>query len=530
MGLHSWRENRRKERLRKHIERKRGPNEFRTRPDRAYRVDAKGHPLAWSSEQELQELVRSPEHQNPIYDFFDSAFLGTAFSRGDFAIKCKVHIHVRSKTVPSLEDLLKEIKNSHPDGEVFLYLRDCVVQSLRLDFAFLEMSICLVNCCIIGMPHIHMCTIKGSLGFVSCYIPRISLIGINISGTLALTGCTITSICLFTNVQSSSTINFAETLFANHLSMNGVAADRGVSMTSVSVIGGFDFKCDGRDFDVRSLAILDCPAKDHLDEIDKRLFKVFSSWKHVSWKFPDEEPRPLDREFEGFRRPSSVWSFIRSVHETPVLTRISVISLLVIPILAAIWNAADQAVDMNLFLPLSLSLTFVSSLLYFVGYSLFKTLCPSIVFDFSRSEFSAERVASVTRERGACTAEMRRSVLALSRDARYRCMPSSKFISYHAETVWVPDLSRVSCFTGDLPARSQVAPGDLGEDRFILAAEDRRRIVAEVGGYCEYDSEACKLWHVGILVAFLYIVAVLLLLAVAILQVVAVLRASGIFL
>lgn len=319
---------------------------------------------------------------------------------------------------------------------------------------------------------------------------------------------------------------FLKNVFTGHITTAEVSAVGGVDLKETTFAGGFDFQADARDYDVRSLSLVDKKSSRHAETINRVLFQHFSNWEHVSWKYSGEQPRPVYDSHASRCPTPPIWQLIRTIHETPILTRVSVISLLAIPVIAAIWNAINQNTDIGILLPTSLSIAFLASLLYFVGYSLFKAFCPTTVFSYSRGEFVEKRVAeTVDDSRG--TAELRRSINAISVQIAQSSEGSARFVDYHGEAVWIPDTTRIDCLVRDLPDYSNARTGEGEPSRFFLSFRDRRRIIGEIGAICEYDRECRRRLAVGVAVGVLYVLSLFSLVVVAVLQILAVLQASG---
>lgn len=247
------------------------------------------------------------------------------------------------------------------------------------------------------------------------------------------------------------------------------------------------------------------------------------------------------------------WDRVRSVGNLSLLRRVSLASLVLIPILASIWPAMSTAIEWLpdpvppgsvVTLSDSLALIFLASVCVTVGIFLYEVFAPAQVQRYSSDDFVDDIVkrypeGSPERDDG-----LRRSIDSLTTRAYRRGEPSHHgvFLRHHGEMIWVPDRRGMrTAFNATASQEKQnlqsiASSSDSSEvvtetgeqaGRRAIPGDERARIVIEEGARAEYQLLATQRRLVAHLAFVAFVSGVAILGYVLALQIGVVSRAAG---
>ncbi|MCB9844790.1 MAG: hypothetical protein H6811_02220 [Phycisphaeraceae bacterium] len=186
------------------------------------------------------------------------------------------------------------------------------------------------------------------------------------------------------------------------------------------------------------------------------------------------------------------WSGVRAFGELAILTRASAASLIVVPILAALWHALRnatrrytgttepwqlQAVEM----PWVWAALFFAALLALIGRAIYQAWAPQLVRERSRFDHVNEKMEEFRRtkdtERERWLQEAIDAIAEAGTDHRLRWVRHRSLVEHHGRTVWIP--SRVDDF--------EYAQRDLEDPKNHPKLKELKKRLAEAFGETDED-------------------------------------------
>lgn len=193
------------------------------------------------------------------------------------------------------------------------------------------------------------------------------------------------------------------------------------------------------------------------------------------------------------------WTVVRSIGQLQILTRVSVLALLAIPILASLTTVLQKQFENWPALGTSTALLFFAAVFITIGQVLYQTRAPDLIRKQDEDAF-IEWVQKRYPEGPDRADGLRRATDALAAIARIRSDRNATLVRHHNELVWIPPKSNIERFK-DLPAPATklsekdepitVDPDRPGKPGTMPGAE-RERIAIEEGARAEYWVEGRK--------------------------------------
>ena len=239
------------------------------------------------------------------------------------------------------------------------------------------------------------------------------------------------------------------------------------------------------------------------------------------------------------------WSRVRSLGALPVLTRISYLSLLVVPLLAGAWNAVSFYMHLSTPLSPAWAVAFFAALFVSLGHLAYQLKAPQVIREKSRDDLLAQRLAhwanATEREQRDL---LQRACDAIQAVARFRPWDRNpNLVRRYGEVVWIPGtLEELDAFAEweknpDPDLDEAIERASSAEEHDAIEAERERRpcprftheelrqIVIDEGAKAEFDAAARETPGWCAVSAFLYLSATVLVLWLTASQIAAVLAA-----
>jgi len=199
------------------------------------------------------------------------------------------------------------------------------------------------------------------------------------------------------------------------------------------------------------------------------------------------------------------WRLVRGVGELSVLTRVSYIALLVVPLLAGAWPAVRALIEawankthnaelLPANMPSQWALVFFAAAAVGLGHLVYQLGAPQLIKEKSREDVVRERMMRFREHYRQERTEILRSAVSKLADVA-RMLPFDRhpnLVKHHGETVWIP--SNLDWFSDpEIPPSVEGVDEDgrpIGPPRPPVSALDREAIAVEEGARAEYDCAA----------------------------------------
>lgn len=253
--------------------------------------------------------------------------------------------------------------------------------------------------------------------------------------------------------------------------------------------------------------------------------------KRARRRGPIRRLRLLARMVPRSIQQSLHWDAVRAIGSLQVLTRVSYTALLVIPILAGVWNAlAPRLWNASVNPPAFASgwaIVFFAALFVAIASVIYQVAAPQLVRENSRGDLIEKRSKKFEGAQSQARRDLlQRAFESLARVAEARPWNRHKnLVRRYNETVWIPDdledLDSVRDWENTQEAKDEAKEGR----RPRFTAEELEMIIIDEGAKAEFDAEAMEVPGSARQAAAFYGVAIYLILWLTIQQIAAVLAA-----
>ena len=451
-----------------------------------------------------------------------------------FSKECS-HILLRGKRIPSLADLVDWVHEYCEDpSKVHLTFYECSFDNVNLINRVVKCGITISHSAVSSNPWSFQNMVfeeNFSIGHSFAVSP--SFIGCLFAKGFSLTGTVCHGRTGFTSINFVGEANFSWTIFYGPSEYTQVHFHAPSSFSHAAAHMYVQFCADGRLIDFRQFEIERYGSESWCDRVQNELEKKLDKWS-IDPKNFFVQIRQTPRDLRKEAKPNRTWNEAKSIAENPALAKASILSLLLIPVVAAVWNAMHDYLALSAAMPLSLAIAYISSLLAFVGLSVYKSYCPKIVQEYDlkeyvSSEFSVDKLSDRTH-----SSDLRRAIGILSERTNSR---GSLFLTHNHETVWLPELEQIHLFSDidednfykdRTKANLKSTTTDPKEVVGYVTAAERKRVAIEEAAkvhYSEIDHSRPIPLKISLLV---YKSALFLIIVVAALQLFSVVDATGI--